>query len=250
MRLSRLFITIPLLPLLFSLSQARAATQPCEAPVVASVSAAVKLSKEIVIEAECKVWSYRPNILIAAVAYQTGNDESISNGRTIMLGTALYDLSSKKLMAHHLMDTSDEGGIRLAESGISIDTARYDVVPGNRAFAVRLNKAYYTSQTLAEGGANDYFNLFVFDGKDIQQLIADMPLFYWEMDPVRGSYSEDDPTSEKAQFSITVAGTSKNGYKDLILSSKTRPSGRKLSHKISYDGQHYATDSFLPKLRE
>jgi hypothetical protein len=215
-------------------------SQPCEAKVINSVSriAAKQLQKLAVISSQCKRWLFRPDILLSAVSYEVSGYNEIQDGRQITIIIAAVDATSRIVLASYMIDASEDSGTRFNENSMHIDTARYDVAPGLRAFGLRLNTGYGPS--CAEGGSSDFLTLFLFDGNELLKILDSLPLSRWRVAEGRSCGGDKEPVREEASITLSVAKTMSHGFNDLLLSAKTDPYDRTLYRVIKYDGQQYS----------
>ena len=94
--------------------------------------------------------------------------------------------------------------------GISIDTANYALRPGNRAFGVRVRFGYAHSCSETEHEDLHLFDVF---GKNIKQ-VTTINTYLKDSSHACGT---PDGTVTESKTTIQIAGTSTQGYADLLL---------------------------------
>lgn len=138
-------------------------------------------------------------------------------------------------------------------SGIEIDTARYNLAPGIRAFGIR---ASHSGSSRADPAGDTALNLFVEDGGVLRQILGGLAVSQsqgeWDTN-CAGEFSQ-------TQRSIAVGKTRSNGYADLVVTSvsnqrvtrmvgdectetATRPELSRFT--LRYDGKAYVVPAAL-----
>ncbi|WP_344760386.1 hypothetical protein [Luteimonas lutimaris] len=198
-----------------------------------------------VVAETCKVWPYDTDRLLVAVAYS--NDESFGN-RSVQVRVAMLDARDQRLLAGYVMDKEEDAGFELSKEGLALDTARYDLAPGVRAFGVVVDNE-------AHNGCPDYsydreLTLLVVDGTNLRPVLR-QDLFAWmrvEGEPC--SMSMGKVVTDNANVFLAMAGESHAGYRDMRLTAKiTRYTNEpdrdgtertRSEHRLlRYDGRRY-----------
>jgi len=202
----------------------------------------------------CKAWPANPNLLLAAIPLvQDGPDDADGHDgdlQILVLDRAtlnmLHDLRLEGLMS--------DDAIRV--SGVSFDTARYDVAPGRRAFGLRIsregssraNPFSETSLRLFDIGAQRLD--MVLDG-----LIVDRSSGEWDTN-CAGEFTE-------RTVSLAMDAAQTQGLRDIVATEsyessrsavqhgdcveKTVDKG-KTPHTLKFDGQRYRIPESLRAL--
>jgi hypothetical protein len=128
-----------------------------------------------------------------------------------------------------------DAALSLAQGSVSLDTARYDLAPGVRAFAVD------QSTSMREGGLARYRTLFVQDGAALRPVL-DAFVIYAEGGAADGADLADPTTAWK----IAIASHATHGYADLVITPVVEgAAGAKPSHgqrsMLTYDGERYGS---------
>lgn len=83
----------------------------------------------------------------------------------------LVDTAQRKIVRRYAGRQVVDAAVRIWERSLVLDTARYDLAPGVRAFGVRKNIGY--SPCAAEGYSDEFLSLFVEEGRDTFRLVLD-----------------------------------------------------------------------------
>jgi hypothetical protein len=123
----------------------------------------------------CKVWPKDESITLVAIAYRASSEDVLN------LAVAMIDNGSNRVIASYKEMLGNQADIQLGRGGLSIDTARYDVTKGTRAFGVDVTRG--TIKASGESGLGRIRNLYVLDGKEIRPIIKGFYLSYWRYAP-------------------------------------------------------------------
>ena len=196
----------------------------------------------IVTAAACKKNPAKPQITIAAVAYDAGKDDAK------MLIVALINESERKVVASHRWEVGEDAGMRVESGSLWIDTAPYLLASGVRAFSVDLTSGYIPH--CGDGGSGAERTLYVQQGEKLRPIFG-LTMSSWHFlqggNPrcVGSGQASDITTIESTDLSIGVANTSTNGYRDLVIKAvSSEDSGQAVGkqpflYKARYDGQQY-----------
>jgi hypothetical protein len=172
-------------------------------------------------------------------------------GRTGVV-VAVIDARRRLLHRLHQQTIEDEAIIRVQSGSLSIDTARYNLAPGVRAFGVRMKIGY--SPRCAEGAQDNYLTLFVEDGKQLRPVLSALPMSHWqarEGSNVCGD-SEEGFEIDRTELSLALSSSSTGGWRDIDVvaralnevvqpdgTSVTRPGPPKVVDRLRKDGKEY-----------
>lgn len=121
------------------------------------------------IAAACKPWPGKEPYTIGVFVYEGEKQD----GKRLLV--ALLDRPQGKVVASN-WTVAEEDAIMRYVDGIRIDTARYLLQPGLRAFGVDINTY---SPRYAEGGYGPMRTLYVREGAAIRPVLSDMPVSRW-----------------------------------------------------------------------
>lgn len=134
--------------------------------------------------------------------------------------------------------------IETYSQGIRIDTARYQVQPGLRAFGVDF---YTYAPRYNYGGYGPMRTLFVREGAVLRPILSGMAVSRWAYlnDPWEKGAEEDgpEPEIERFNYTISIAATRSKGWADLLITRKSdyQPDAKPTTQLLHYDGRHYPT---------
>lgn len=184
----------------------------------------------------CKAWPGKEPYTLGVFIYEGQKEEEKH-----ML-VALIDQAPGKVIASYWTTVGVDAITRYVD-GIRIDTARYQLQPGLRAFGVDINTY---SPRYAEGGYGPMRTLYVREGAAIRPVLSDMPVSRWsylgEMQWEAGKDGEPapEPDIERFDYTIGIAGTRTKGFADLLVTRKSNQQDTKpTTQLLRYDGKHY-----------
>jgi len=191
--------------------------------------------EQAAIASTCKAWPGKEPYTIGVFVY-----EGEQNGKRLLV--ALLDRAQGKVVASN-WSVAEEDAIMRYVDGIRIDTARYQLQPGQRAFGVDINTY---SPRYAEGGYGPMRTLYVREGSAIRPVLSDMPVSRWSyMGEMQWEPGEDgeigpEPDIERFDYTISIAGTRTKGFADLIVTRKSNQQDTKpTSQLLAFDGKRY-----------
>ncbi|MDR7192485.1 hypothetical protein [Luteimonas terrae] len=201
----------------------------------------------------CKVWPYDDSLALAAVAYPLpASDE---NERVLRLVIAVLGAQEANILAVHETDLAEDAVFALAENGLLLDTARYDLATGVRAFGVMLRSSA-PGPSCPDGRFNDELTLYVREGRALRPVFTSHMDFWARVEGEPCSWSQGKRlVTEEAAFTIGVEQSAHNGFADLrvtadvarIESAATSEDEttvrRRASRVVRYDGSRYDVDA-------
>lgn len=203
-----------------------------------------------IVSRACRIWPFDPTLELAAVAYAT-SAERVMGERSLRLVVAVLDARDARVLSSYRTALDEDAAFALAEDGLLLDTARYDLARGVRAFGVVLRSAA-PGPSCPDGRTNDEMTLYVRDGEDLRPVFS-ASLDVWarvEGEPCAWSRGQRLVT-EEARFTIGVQPTVHNGFADLRVqanvtrtealsgSDREQVSQRRDSRVLRYDGTRY-----------
>jgi hypothetical protein len=193
------------------------------------------------VDAVCKAAPTDRALVIVAAAYAQGADFDKN------FVAALVEPRNGRLRSVYVGVIPEDAGMQVRHGSLRIDTARYDLAPGVRAFGVDV-ASQATGPRCAEGGNGPLRTLFVQAGPALRPVLASVELTSWRLvgGPACVGHEPEDRDGAVIQnvaTTISVASHATNGYADLALASTVdgHPSPRDRAI-LRYDGSTYATE--------
>lgn len=168
-----------------------------------------------IISGVCKVWPKDSLKTIVAIAYyeeghvQTGGDEDLYDKKHYIL--AIVNSSQSKLISSYQWDANDEIGT----NSLSIDTARYDIAAGVRAFGLDISEQYHPHSV--NGGLGAYRTLFIQEGEIIKPVLKDFRLSEWDfvVESMVSTWSHGNKSIRNISYTISIGKNVTNGLRNL-----------------------------------
>ena len=193
-----------------------------------------------VISAACRIWPYKTNLLLAAFAY----DEGVEYEKQLVV--LILDHKKRYVISGYRRDIAEDAVTEVGEYSLKLDTARYQLAEGVRAFGIRFNSSA-NGANCGDGYWSDELTLFVAERKKLRPVLSlNLSQQRW----LRGC-----PTAtagalwEDALLTIGTADTITNGFRDLVVNAKITvnsegaPNGDHKDHierhTLHYDGKTY-----------
>lgn len=202
----------------------------------------------------CRVWPYDPSLALATVAYLLPGSDRIGE-RDLRLVVAVLDADDARLHAVHETDLGEDAAFALTSDGLLLDTARYDLAKGVRAFGVVLRSSA-AGASCPDGRSNDEMTLYVREGETLRPVFTSNLDFWARVEGEPCSWAPGQRlVTEEARFTIAVQPTAHHGFADLrVQSNVTRTetvtgsdretsSQRRDSRVLRYDGTRYDTSA-------
>lgn len=171
----------------------------------------------------CKAHPTRPAQTIAALFHDLKNKRGENEENKKGFAVAVIDARRRILHSLHRDIIEEDAAVRVSTGTLWIDTARYNLAPGVRAFGVRLNIGY--SPQCAEGGENGYLTLLVEEGKQLRPVLSDLPMSSWQVK--QGSQVCGDGGAgaeiENTWLTLALSSSTTDGWRDLdLVAQKTQ----------------------------
>jgi hypothetical protein len=201
----------------------------------------------LIVSGRCKAWPYDKSKTIGAFSYQADRDEAI---KTLIV--VLIDAQKKKIDATYKGLIEGTDAVYLKSDSLWIDTARYDLAPGVRAFGLDVFSENPFS-ALHDGGVGPVRMLFVKDGKLLRPILSGFHLSEWTYGKDGGYCSNLEAAGGRnieivsIQNSIGISKFITNGYANLKIDTVTKTSDcngkilkeKKTQYEKRYDGKRY-----------
>jgi hypothetical protein len=226
--------------------------QSCQPALVQSVSEQLKLPGPIgaetgsdsntstVIAAACKSNPADRKQTYVALAYDAGDQD----GKRLLLAIVEGD----RVVADYRDEIYEDASLTLQSDSLHIDTARYVLANGVRAFG--LDVSGWASPNCGDGGGGATRSLYIREGAHIRRVLADMGLSSWRYlqegnDRCNSSAPVDTPTIvENTRYTLRVLPETSHGFHDLqvtatITRNDGKPGGDGGRYVLKYDGKRY-----------
>lgn len=197
----------------------------------------------IVAEA-CKSWPYDKRLLLAVVAYDNGIEYEKS------LVVAILDEKALRVVAGYRGVISEDAVTEAGEGSLQLDTAKYQLSEGLRAFGLRFTNTA-RGPSCADGASWDELTLFIQEKSRLRPVFRRPTQFQEALRGCIGSATGHD-VWEYGVRSISVADTKSNGLADLLITETITVDGnaepmpkdidtkkRTRSYLMKYDGKEY-----------
>lgn len=161
--------------------------------------------------AACKIWPANPALTLAVLPLpQKGNSDDEGTDDVEVL---VADTASGSVVAHiYQPSLITFDAVRL--SGLAIDTARYQLNPGNRAFGVRVNHSGSSRVNPYEATS---LSLYVVDGQTLRPVLDRLAV-----ESSRGEWDGNCAgTFDSTSRSIDIGPAGKEGYAALKVSERS-----------------------------
>lgn len=205
-----------------------------------------------IVSRACRIWPFDPTLELAAVAYPTSAEDRMGE-RALRLVVAVLDARDARLLSSGQTDLDEDAAFALAEDGVLLDTARYDLARGVRAFGVVLRNSA-PGPSCPDARANDEMTLYVRDGERLRPVFSSHLDFWARVEGEPCSWARDQRlVTEDARFTIAVLPTTHHGFADLRVqahvtrteaitgSDRDQVAQRRDSRVLRYDGARYDT---------
>lgn len=183
----------------------------------------------LIVAGVCKPWPTNKARIIAAFAYDAGTEYE----KQLLL--AVVEGSNNRVVASYKGVIPEDAATEVSSSSLTLDTARYTLSDGTRAFGLRLNT--FRDRCTYEGGFNDELTLFVLAGKTIRPVLTET-MSHWTYDGGNRCGGEDVPRTD-ANVLISVEPTISNGFADLRLTAIRNDKRKSVSSIVKYNGERY-----------
>ncbi|WP_233198847.1 MULTISPECIES: hypothetical protein [Luteimonas] len=235
------------------------AAEACPAPIIRALADASLLPADgapALVAQACRVWPFDPALSLAAVAYPLPASEA-PVPRELRLVVAVLGTQDTRPLAVHTTDLAEDAVFALDADGLRLDTARYDLAPGVRAFGVVLRSAA-PGASCPDGRFNDELTLYVRNGSALRPVFSSYLELWQRIEGEPCSWTLDQRlVTEDAALSIGVEPGTHHGYADLRVianvSRTERATGssgddavttqRRASRVVHYDGARYDVDA-------
>lgn len=237
--------------LAFAATACVAQTQECTAAQLSSVDAWLaqhpwrigSTHPDTLAASACKASPADKDVTIVAAAYDRGTpyDKSL-----------VVALVTTRVVAAFTGAIEEDASLMLGSDSLRIDTARYDLARGVRAFGLDVSSAK-AGPHCADGGFGGTRTLFVREGATLRPVLRGVLLESWHAEGGMAPCAEQDPDATRlgvianTATSLAMLLHATHGFADIALVSTVdlRPRDRKRV-VLHYDGSAYVGDGFEP----
>jgi hypothetical protein len=195
----------------------------------------------VIVAGVCKVWPKDKSLTIAMFAYESDEDYRKE------LVVAMVNSAKGSVVASYKGFIGEDAAMRVSETSLRIDTARYDIAPGVRAFGLDVTSGY--SSGCGDGGLGAIRTLYVREGSTIRPILENFITHTWRIVQGGPTCAPDgkELVTEDIFYGIGIGKSVTNGYANLVITpaisfSNGVASARKpFQYEIRYDGKEYPT---------
>jgi hypothetical protein len=160
----------------------------------------------------CKRWPYKAHLLIAVVAFDGKTEFEVE------LVIAVID-STKGRVVKSLRKTIEQDAVtEVGRDSFRIDTARYQLAPGIRAFGVELMSSA-RGPSCSDGWLNGNLTLYTLSSRSLQRVAS---LYLYRQWALQGCMQANFENSiwEDADISLSLGEQASYGLRDLVVNAK------------------------------
>ncbi|SDL89829.1 hypothetical protein [Pseudomonas indica] len=201
-----------------------------------------------VIAAACKRWPDDPAQTVVAVAYLDSTDDAPPGERSPRLLLSKVEGVSGMLRERYETRLEEDAATEVDSGSLWLDTARYHLAPGVRAFGV-VFRSVARGASCPDGGFDDLLTLVVPDAGQLRPVFSTY-LSQWTTVKGTSCVSDSGFEMEVSRLTLGIGPNRSNGYADLIVTSRVRNDFeggnvlRTVSETVRYDGTRYPFEEF------
>ena len=195
----------------------------------------------------CKIWPYKPDLLLVAIAY----DEGVEYEKSLFI--AVIDKKTRQVVSSLKQAIYEDATTEVGERSLRLDTARYQLANDVRAFGVRFNSSA-RGASCGEAYWNDELTLLVPEGKDLRPVTS---LNLYQQRWLEGCPAATSSARwEDATLTVDMDKASTNGLFDLVITARItvnsmgtatgKTKDRIEQHRLRYDGATYQKGKSVP----
>lgn len=198
----------------------------------------------VLIAQTCKQWPYDKNITLAAVGYSRSPVNVEVGVHEQGLVVAMLDhVSGRFISGHHDTSLVADASFAIGEHSLQIDTARYDLAPGVRAFGVVINSAG-RGPSCPDISAESELTLWIREGENLRAVMGTNLTGAVGLDGPLCSIGDWYPEVATANLTVGVEKTVTHGFADLSLTARDFDNPKRVLARtvLKYDGYSYGVD--------
>ena len=191
----------------------------------------------------CVVSPVDKGVLIVAAAYDRGT----AYAKDFI--AALVDRRAARVRSVFKGAIDEDASMSVLQGSLRIDTARYDLAAGVRAFGVDVSSGK-SGPRCAEASFGAGRTLFVPDGTSLRPVLSSVLLESWQL--VSGNIcpsigDDSDAVMEHTATTISLSPHASHGFADLVLTTiRDSVPQRRTSVVLRYNGSTYGSNNWHP----
>ena len=197
------------------------------------------------VAAACKPWPDDSNQTVVALAYDKSGERNLVDGHSLLMLLGKTDTQSGKLTAIYREDVEEDASWALESGALRIDTARYRLAPGVRAFGV-ITHSSARGPSCPDFNYNNLLTLVVQDGKTLRPVLK-VYLEQWMQITENTCSNSEESQSESAQITLSMGKEISHGFADIILTAQVsgdEGQQRTVKKVLRYDGKRYPLEEY------
>ncbi len=179
---------------------------------------------DAMVTAACKLWPYDKSALIVAAAYAQDKE------RDKNLVVALVDTKTMTVRASYQGVVAEDDTWSVVPGSLHLDTARYDLAPGVRAFGVDI-ASDAVDNAVVRGGVTATRSLFVQQGTELRLVLDGFVL-------ATSTKAADGITKTSSKIALDAHAT--RGFADLLVTRSIDGAARDHA-TLAFDGTRYVS---------
>lgn len=229
--------SIALAVLLAAFGTARANEIECPSDALDGVVASARASVQEIAFSACKTDPNNKDRLFVVIGYKPPAYKEFDDLPYVV---GVFHQKSRRtssyLKSHLVVDAT----VWIENTHIEIETARYNLAQGVRAFGVRINASH--SPRCAEGGSSNELSLFVEYGPKLRRLFGPVDTNYFNIvaGPVCDNGRPGETVVHEWRLVLAIGANKTNGFRDLVLKFKGAGGAKDVECVMSYNGVVYA----------
>ena len=185
------------------------------------------ITPDAMVTAACKLWPYDKSMLIVAAAYAQDKEQDKN------LVVALIEAKTMTIRATYQGVLLEDSTWSVVQGSLRLDTARYDLAPGVRAFGIDLSSDP-VDNAVVRGGVTATRSLFVQQGTQLRLVLDGFVL-------TTSTKAADGVT--KTSSKMAIESHASHGLADMLVTRSIDPasgSPAKDHATLAFDGTRYA----------
>ena len=182
---------------------------------------------DALVTAACKLWPYDKSLLIVAAAYAQDKEQ----GKNLVV--ALVDTRTMTIRSTFQGVAVEDATWSVIQGSLHLDTARYDVAPGVRAFGVDITSDA-VDNAVVRGGVTGTRSLFVQQGTQLRLVLDGFVLT---------TSTQGASGITKTSSKMALDAHASHGFADLLVTRTVDPGAGKDHATLAFDGSRYATSA-------
>ena len=201
-----------------------------------------------IVSESCKSWPYNGDMTLSAFAY----DDGVQYEKILIV--VMIDKKAKHVVSSYRSVIGEDAITEVGGSSLQLDTARYQLAKGVRAFGLRFNSSAIGA-SCGEANWGNELTLLVPEGKKLRPVLN---LHMYQQKSIQGCLSTQVPDAvwQDAEITISIEKTSTNSFYDLLATATitTNSNGAPIGntkarvehHVFRYNGKYYEKGKAVP----